>query len=99
MASQLDRIERMLVALCDHLGVDRDKVSTGEVATEIGFESGRRYVGTVSHFDRGWGFIECDDLKHNVFVYYRDIEGVSPQSLVVGEDVSFEVGPGKDGRP
>lgn len=99
MASQLDRMERMLMALCDHLGLDRENTSSSETLTEVGAEAGRRYVGTVSHFEHGWGFIECAGLRRNVFVYHRDIEGTGLPSLEAGEEVSFEVGPGKGGRP
>src|SRR5579864_2164799 len=99
MTGQLDRIERMLAALCNHLGIERETTLLRDTVTDVGVEPGRRYVGMVSKFEHGWGFIECAQLKQNVFVYYRDIEGSGLRSLDAGEEVSFEVGPGKDGRP
>ena len=99
MATQLDRIERMLAALCDHLGVHEVTASRTPTAKDAGAESGRRYVGVVSRFEHGWGFIESAELDRNFFVHYSDIEGTGLRSLEAGEGVTFEVGPGKDGRP
>jgi cold shock CspA family protein len=45
------------------------------------------------------GVIEAADLGRNFFVHYSDVEGTGLRLLEVGEEVSFEVGPGKDGRP
>jgi len=99
MSTQLDRIERMLSALCDHLGVTVAKPPRAQAADYVGAESGRRYTGVVSRFEHGWGFIECEALGRQFFVYHRDVEGTGVRSLEVGAEVSFEVGPGKDGRP
>ena len=99
MATQLDRIERLLAALCDHLGIHDVNTSRPQSAKDVGAEHGRRYVGVVSRFEHGWGFIECAELDHNFFVHYSDIEGTGLRSLKAGEQVTFEVGPGKDGRP
>jgi cold shock protein len=99
MATQLDRIEQMLRALCAHLGVqDWEKSSTG-AQDSIGPDSGQRYTGSVSRFEHGWGFIECEALNRNFFVHYSDIEGTGLRSLDAGDVVSFEIAPGKDGRP
>ncbi len=98
MSAQLDRIEHMLRALCAHMGV-RD-IDLGGNGGEIGpVESGRRYTGVVSRFEHGWGFIECEAMNRNYFVHYSDIEGTGMRSLEPGELVSFEIAPGKDGRP
>jgi cold shock protein len=100
MATQLDRIERMLAALCDHLGVqDLNQKSIPETPNALGVDNGHRYLGTVSRFEHGWGFIECNELGRNFFVHYSDVEGTGLRLLEAGEEVSFEIGPGKDGRP
>jgi len=99
MASQLDRIERMLAALCDHFGVHDMNASVSHTAIDLDTENGHRYQGVVSRFEHGWGFIECGELGRNFFVHYRDVEGTGLRKLEAGEEVSFEIGPGKDGRP
>lgn len=99
MATQLDRIEKMLAALCDHLGIDNVNVSPTKPAKDLNAENGRRYDGIVSRFEHGWGFIESAELGRNFFVHYSDVEGTGLRLLEAGEQVSFEVGPGKDGRP
>lgn len=98
MSSQLDRIESMLRALCAHLGVQAVDRS-GNGALEASDTDGHRYTGVVSRFEHGWGFIECESMNRNFFVHYSDIEGTGMRSLDAGEAVSFELAPGKDGRP
>jgi cold shock protein len=99
MSSQLDRIESMLRALCTHLGVQvSDRLGNG-AAESLESEGGSRYTGVVSRFEHGWGFIECEAMNRNFFVHYSDIEGTGLRSLEAGEVVSFELAPGKDGRP
>lgn len=99
MSSQLDRIEQMLRALCTHLGVQElDKLGNGVTET-FDTENSRRYTGVVSRFEHGWGFIECEAMNRNFFVHYSDIEGTGLRSLDAGDVVSFELAPGKDGRP
>lgn len=98
MAGQLDRIEVMLRALCAHLGV-RDLEHASAPAEAIPVENGARYTGVVSRFEHGWGFIECEAMNRNYFVHYSDIDGTGLRSLDPGEVVSFEIGPGRDGRP
>jgi CspA family cold shock protein len=97
MAGQLDRIEGMLRALCAHLGV-RDMEHAAAPAEAVP-ENGARYAGVVSRFEHGWGFIECEAMNRNYFVHYSDIEGTGLRSLDPGDTVSFEIGPGRDGRP
>lgn len=99
MSTQLDRIEQMLRALCIHLGV-RDLEPSGNGGGEgISTDGGRRYTGVVSRFEHGWGFIECEAMNRNFFVHYSDIEGTGLRSLDPGDVVTFEIAPGKDGRP
>src|SRR6516164_11547420 len=98
MSTQMDRIEQMLRALCAHLGV-RDATQVAGAAGEIVAGDDTRYAGVVSRFEHGWGFIECEAMNRNFFVHYSDIEGTGLRSLEAGEVVSFELAPGKDGRP
>jgi CspA family cold shock protein len=98
MSSQLDRIESMLRALCVHLGVQaNDRAGNG--SQDAVDTDGHRHTGVVSRFEHGWGFIECEAMNRNFFVHYSDIEGTGMRSLDAGELVSFELAPGKDGRP
>ena len=98
MSSQLDRIESMLRALCAHLGVQAaDRAGNG--SQDALDTDGSRYTGVVSRFEHGWGFIECEAMNRNFFVHYSDIEGTGMRSLDPGAAVSFELAPGKDGRP
>ncbi len=98
MSTQLDRIEQMLRALCAHLGV-RDLEQGNGSGESAAADSGRRYSGVVSRFEHGWGFIECEAMNRNFFVHYSDIEGTGLRSLDPGDAVTFEIAPGKDGRP
>ena len=99
MSSQLDRIESMLRALCAHLGVQSVDRSGNGAQESVDAAGGRRYTGVVSRFEHGWGFIECEAMNRNFFVHYSDIEGTGMRSLEPGEVVSFELAPGKEGRP
>jgi len=98
MSTQLDRIERLLQTLCGHLGVRAPETLDSHANRRAAAESGRRYQGTVSRFEHGWGFIECEALGRSIFVHGRDIEGTGLRALEAGEAVSFELGLGKDGR-
>jgi CspA family cold shock protein len=99
MSSQLDRIESMLRALCAHLGVQVAVDRAGNGNQDASDTDGSRYTGVVSRFEHGWGFIECEAMNRNFFVHYSDIEGTGMRSLDPGAAVSFELAPGKDGRP
>ena len=99
MSSQLDRIESMLRALCAHLGVQAEDRTGNGAGESAGLDEGSRYTGVVSRFEHGWGFIDCEAMNRNYFVHYSDIEGTGLRSLDPGEVVSFELAPGKDGRP
>lgn len=55
-------------------------------------------TGTVKFFNaqKGYGFISRDD-GDDVFVHYSNIEGKGYRSLEEGQQVEFEVGPGRKG--
>jgi len=98
MSTQIDRIEQMLRALCAHLGVG-DATQVGVTVGDAVAGDDTRYTGVVSRFEHGWGFIECEAMNRNFFVHFSDIEGTGLRSLEAGDAVSFEIAPGKDGRP
>ena len=55
-------------------------------------------VGTVKFFnaEKGYGFISRDG-EDDVFVHYSNIQGSGYRSLDEGQQVEFEVGPGRKG--
>lgn len=55
-------------------------------------------TGTVKFFNRekGYGFISRTD-GDDVFVHYSNIEGSGFRSLEEGQQVEFEIGPGRKG--
>ncbi len=48
--------------------------------------------------DRGYGFIKTEQ-EEDLFFHRNDIEGVEFNSLREGQEVEFEQGQGRDGRP
>ena len=48
--------------------------------------------------DRGFGFIKTED-ETDLFFHRNDLEGVEFNSLSEGQEVEFEKGEGRDGRP
>ena len=55
--------------------------------------------GTIRRLiDRGFGFIKTEDEK-DLFFHRSDLEGVEFSSLSEGQEVEFEKGQGRDGRP
>ena len=55
--------------------------------------------GTISRImDRGYGFIKTEQ-EEDIFFHRNDIEGVEFNSLSEGQEVEFEEGKGRDGRP
>ena len=55
--------------------------------------------GTIARLmDRGFGFIKVED-GGDLFFHRNDIEGVEFNSLREGQEVEFEKGQGRDGRP
>ncbi len=55
--------------------------------------------GTIRRLmDRGFGFIKTED-EADLFFHRNDLEGVEFNSLSEGQEVEFEKGQGRDGRP
>jgi len=48
--------------------------------------------------DRGFGFIKTEQ-EEDLFFHRNDLEGVEFNSLNEGQEVEFEKGQGRDGRP
>ncbi len=57
--------------------------------------------GTIRRLitDRGFGFIKAEEQEEDLFFHRNDIEGVEFSSLSEGQEVEFEKGQGRDGRP
>ena len=55
-------------------------------------------TGTVKFFnaDKGYGFISRPDGE-DVFVHFSNISGEGYRTLEAGQQVEFDVGPGKKG--
>jgi CspA family cold shock protein len=64
--------------------------------TEIGRDT--MAVGTVKFFnaEKGYGFISREDGS-DVFVHFSNIQGAGYRSLEAGQQVEFEIGPGRKG--
>jgi len=58
-----------------------------------------RQTGTVKWFNnsKGYGFIECEEGKEDVFVHYSGIRGDGYRALEEGDRVEFEVVEGTKG--
>jgi CspA family cold shock protein len=55
--------------------------------------------GTIRQvIDRGFGFIKTEEGKE-LFFHRNEIEGVEFSSLKTGQEVEFEIGQDKKGRP
>ena len=55
--------------------------------------------GTIRQvIDRGFGFIKTEEGK-DLFFHRNEIEGVEFSSLRAGQEVEFEMGQDKKGRP
>jgi CspA family cold shock protein len=55
--------------------------------------------GTIRRItDRGFGFIKTED-ETDIFFHRSALEGVEFNSLSEGQEVEFEKGQGRDGRP
>ncbi len=55
--------------------------------------------GTIRRLmDRGFGFIKTED-DTDLFFHRNELEGVEFNSLREGQEVEFEKGQGRDGRP
>ncbi len=55
-------------------------------------------IGTVKFFndEKGFGFISPTDGQ-DLFVHFSNIEGTGRRTLVVGQEVEYEVGEGRKG--
>jgi CspA family cold shock protein len=55
-------------------------------------------IGTVKFFnaEKGYGFISREDGE-DVFVHFSNIQGAGYRTLEQGQQVEFEVGPGRKG--
>ncbi len=55
--------------------------------------------GTIRRvMDRGFGFIKTEE-ETDLFFHRNDLEGVEFNTLREGQEVEFEKGQGRDGRP
>jgi len=55
--------------------------------------------GTIKKLmDRGYGFIKGDQ-EEDLFFHRNDVEGVEFNSLSEGQEVEYDQGQGRDGRP
>ena len=55
--------------------------------------------GTIKKImDRGYGFIKAEQ-EEEIFFHRNDLEGVEFNSLNEGQEVEYEHGQGRDGRP
>ena len=55
--------------------------------------------GTIRRLmERGFGFIKTEE-ETDLFFHRNDLEGVEFNSLNEGQEVEFEKGQGRDGRP
>ncbi len=55
--------------------------------------------GTIKKLmDRGYGFIKGEQ-EEDLFFHSNDVEGVEFNSLSEGQEVEYEQGQGRDGRP
>ncbi len=55
--------------------------------------------GTIKRLmDRGFGFIKTED-ETDLFFHRNELKGVEFNNLSEGQEVEFEKGQGRDGRP
>ena len=55
--------------------------------------------GTIRQLmDRGYGFIKTEE-EGDLFFHRNNLEGVEFDGLSEGQEVEFEMGQGRDGRP
>jgi cold shock protein len=72
------------------------RLQSARAKKEIG--RGTMAVGTVKFFnaEKGYGFISREDGS-DVFVHFSNIQGAGYRSLEAGQQVEFEIGPGRKG--
>ena len=55
--------------------------------------------GTIRRLmDRGYGFIKTEE-EEDIFFHRNNVEGVEFADLSEGQEVEYEKGKGRDGRP
>jgi CspA family cold shock protein len=57
-------------------------------------------IGNVKWFNptKGYGFIQPDDGSNDVFVHISAVENAGLSTLVEGQKIEYEVGPGRNGK-
>jgi len=55
-------------------------------------------VGTIKVLKNGFGFIKSEDTAEDVFFHLSNLDGVEFDDLAVDNEVSFEIGEGKNGK-
>ena len=56
--------------------------------------------GTIKRLmDRGFGFIKSEEQQEDLFFHRNELEGVEFSSLSEGQEVEFEMGQDRSGRP
>jgi len=80
----------------------RSRIANEILVQPSELEKGKEYhmaKGTIIRLmDRGYGFIKAGQ-EEDLFFHRNDIEGVEFDSLKEGQEVEFEKGQGRDGRP
>lgn len=51
----------------------------------------------VRIMDRGYGFIDCDEVEDDLFFHSNNLEGVQFDALAKGDELSFEIEEGEKG--
>jgi CspA family cold shock protein len=55
--------------------------------------------GTIKKLmEKGFGFIKTEEAK-DLFFHRNDLQGIEFSSLKEGQEVEYEAGTGRDGRP
>ena len=55
-------------------------------------------IGTIKVLKEGYGFITSEENEGDVFFHANNLEGVEFDSLEQGNEVTFEIGEGKNGK-
>lgn len=57
-------------------------------------------VGTIKKVvaDKGYGFIKPAEGGGDIFFHHSSLNGIDIESLAAGQQVSFDVSPGADGK-